>query len=227
MHSLNPFRWEVWPGSSREATSNDARRYPYAHKCSLNTHTHSLLISHVIHKNKNEYKLMKCIKGTRCELRTVNCELELWPGTCDLWQGRWVPALVSAHSSGRSRQPPPTPSPATAHLQNTRHSHHYHNLNTFRASFKIFMRAKDFQVFARVCALWRCAREGERKSECVFVLWQGSLIIMTVCACVYSGRPLEGDPKAKAQWLNRGIWCRYDSEQSEMRVLKICKSNEF
>lgn len=152
MHSLNPFPI----GRSREATSNDARRYPYAHKCSLNTHIHFSFL--MWFTKRNVYKLMKCIKGTRCELWTANCEL--WPGTCDLWQGRWVPALVSAHSSGRSRHPslPPPPPTATAHLQNTRHSHHYHNLNTFRASFKIFMRAKDFQVFARVCALWRCTR---------------------------------------------------------------------
>lgn len=35
-----PFPDGVWVGRSREATSNDARQYPYAHKCSLNTHIH-------------------------------------------------------------------------------------------------------------------------------------------------------------------------------------------
>lgn len=151
-------------------------------------------------------------------MRIVNCEL--WTVTRDLWQGRWVPALVSAHSSGRSRHPSlPSPPTATAHLQNTRHSHHYHNLNTFRANFKIFMRAKDFQVFARVCALWRCTRlcvcviEKEREMrEWVRVCLGVRVPDYYDCVCVYLGRPLEGDPKAKPQWLNRGIRFRYDSE---------------
>lgn len=97
----------------------------------------------------------------------------------------------------------PLPLPPFAHLQNTRHSHHYHNLNTFRASFKIFMRAKDFQVFARVCALWRCARKCEcecvceREGESVCLVARVPDYYDCVYVCVF-GEAIRGRPQSES-----------------------------
>lgn len=160
---------------------------------------------------------MKCIKGTRCELWTENCEL--WPGTCDLWQGRWVPALVSAHSSGRSRHPPlltqqqyicktlATPIIIIIWIR-------FERVLKYSCEQKI---SKCLHVCVHYDPILDCVcdrgREGDERVSTCLSSGKGPLLLwLCVCVCVYLGRPLEGDPKAKAQWLNRGIWFRYDSE---------------